>query len=616
MSLLSLPSEILVGVVSYLPTRDLLHVRMTCRQLYSVLSDPIFWSTISWEDFNHVRDEKPLKTVLKLGAPLLHQLNISALDRFALSKFSTILKSCEKLKHLTLTGFKLSSDQLKTILTILPNIYHLEFDESFKCSYKNFFELAPLSSTLTSVILNKTSAYMAILNKWSETGFSPPEMGVRLSGPRSSCFSCIKFDRFNTPKHHARFCLYDSMNSPYILIQSPSTHPALELHFDPDFYMPYCKMFNSEHFICLGRSGKNYTRAEFVYRLTLPHGIASTSLPNTIRFLNFYDYRDLESVHLSLIADSCPNLYQLNLEHCHKSLNDLDGLSSIVKECKNLRSLNISRIYCNCEVRHGTEPCQVWQILSQAMKLTQLAIDMCLLSTSSPHGSTHQTQHQFLQGAGPRSRVSHVPSQSPEAVVQIERCLEKMVELRALNIRCICERINPELLLIPAKLKSLSYLHLKCMRTAPKADTVKKILLQHGLTYLQLSSLLHSDLGQLILPDDPNCYMSLQFLCITSRWFHLSDEVASAMSHHKLLTHITLLCYCTSPECLITLVCNSPRLVECHLRVAILNCYGQTLKEFSSLLKSELQKRGVKNSLNLTQRRLPSTPSLEPPSLW
>lgn len=629
-SLLTLPSEVFVTIMSYLSTRDRLHVRMICRKFYSVTSDPIFWNTISWEYYNAVRDEKPLKTALRLGAPLLYCLKVQALDRFALSKFNNALKLCEKLKYVTLTGFRLSSESLKMLLTILPNLYHLEFDQSFKCTCTQFFKLAPLSKSLQSVIFNRMSSYIHVLRLWSEAEFSPPDVGVRYyyCSLEYSLAAVLDFTLHSLPKHSAKFSMYEELKSPYCILKLPYHVPLVELQFDPGLSIPYCQIFGGpEHVVCLGKHGENYMRAQYLNNIpSLSFPAPPISLPSTVKIISLFRCKDLDPLHLSLISTACPNLLQLNIQGCSKALSNLDGLSAIVSECKHLSGLNISTMHPS--TRMTVSPCthpdpqSIWKLLSQARNLSHLAIDMCLLCSSiTLHSEAGYEMRPFLQGMGQRSRKAHNPS--AQASESFEQYLEQMTALRALEVYDNFEKPISIDFMILSKFKCLCYLRIQMssVYTVPKVHSINNLFLSlPNLKFFNYSSSVARDSVPLHLSDNPDCYKSLRHLYIKSRDLMLTESLTNAITHRRQLTHISLVCYCLSPQCLRDLVSNSPRLAECHLRVVLSVIRGTALKSFTASLKSELVKRGVKFSVSIRQRVLNSRDAsdqcLKMSSIW
>ena len=74
-SLLSLPTEILVRIITFLPAYEKLCMRLTCQRLYSICSDPSIWGTIDYRCYSQSpRELKALKTESQLGHPN-HQMS-------------------------------------------------------------------------------------------------------------------------------------------------------------------------------------------------------------------------------------------------------------------------------------------------------------------------------------------------------------------------------------------------------------------------------------------------------------------------------------------------------------------------------------------------------------
>ena len=66
---LSLATETLLDIVSYLTAYERLCLRITCKRFYSILSDPRAWHTLVWRDCRkRDSDYKALRLALKLSA--------------------------------------------------------------------------------------------------------------------------------------------------------------------------------------------------------------------------------------------------------------------------------------------------------------------------------------------------------------------------------------------------------------------------------------------------------------------------------------------------------------------------------------------------------------------
>ena len=62
----SLPLDVIQIVATYLPAREKLALRLTCRSLFSILNTPATWRRIHWINYNK-KERKSLKSLLKLS---------------------------------------------------------------------------------------------------------------------------------------------------------------------------------------------------------------------------------------------------------------------------------------------------------------------------------------------------------------------------------------------------------------------------------------------------------------------------------------------------------------------------------------------------------------------
>ena len=99
---------------------------------------------------------------------------------------------------------------------------------------------------------------------------------------------------------------------------------------------------------------------------------------NCLRYFNVGEYNSLLPNDLEQIAIACPNLQQLKISKCCKSLTGLHGLQAVANYCQNLQGLNMIGI----SVSAVESQIQLWEILSK-MTLTHLAVDYCIITPSA-----------------------------------------------------------------------------------------------------------------------------------------------------------------------------------------------------------------------------------------
>ena len=116
--LLRLPNEMLVRLVSYLDARSVLCLRLTCQRLHMVASDPINWSTVSWEA--NFGDAAGLEVALKLARDVLKHVSVCGW-RSPMSDCIDQLARCCHLRSVSLSGVAYTEKQLLDILS-LPSL--------------------------------------------------------------------------------------------------------------------------------------------------------------------------------------------------------------------------------------------------------------------------------------------------------------------------------------------------------------------------------------------------------------------------------------------------------------------------------------------------------------
>ena len=127
---LSLATETLLDIVSYLTAYERLCLRITCKRFYSLLSDPRAWHTLHimvWRDCRkRDSDYKALRLALKLSASTVQSISILYPRYQSIAKFLSQVHSCRQVRYLTLSG-KLPSD------AALNKLFFLATSFVFQC---------------------------------------------------------------------------------------------------------------------------------------------------------------------------------------------------------------------------------------------------------------------------------------------------------------------------------------------------------------------------------------------------------------------------------------------------------------------------------------------------
>ena len=101
-SLIALPVEVLVYIISFLSAREKVKIRCVSKRLRSACEIPTLWEEFVWSHYAP-RDEKLLKTVLKTFGQHIKKLHFA--DHIAPSKLQVMLKSCKNVIHLSVPSF-------------------------------------------------------------------------------------------------------------------------------------------------------------------------------------------------------------------------------------------------------------------------------------------------------------------------------------------------------------------------------------------------------------------------------------------------------------------------------------------------------------------------------
>jgi len=252
---------------------------------------------------------------------------------------------------------------------------------------------------------------------------------------------------------------------------------------------------------------------------------------NKINHLHSVSYINLSNAgvlphHLEQLAIACPNLQRLNLMENIYCLKNFNGLQSIVRTCVNLQGLNLAGIsMLLIESPH----LHLWELLSSSIKLTHLAINLCVLN---PSGSFDGYRKDFIN----KFKSCH--------------------SLQALEIHC-CDRIyccrqeNKDYLF--SYFPSLTYCRIIDFPYYP--GLVHAINNCHQLKCLYEKS----EIGVFFCPDlSNNCHLQQLYIDLP---ISLTDELVNTLSAHGRLECVILLVESITFSGIITLIKNSPNLI-------------------------------------------------------
>ena len=555
--LLSLPTELLVRMISSLSVRDKTKLLYVSRRLRSVMETPSLWREFVWP-YYHTGDEGYVNNVLKLCGQ--HVKRLSFLDhKTPPSRLVTVMGYCNNLIELSLPTTKLDSELLKTILFQVIDLQRLDVQCQDSFDIKQLLEIVggdivnlkvltirfqPNNSfDFPPTMLNETASW---LDYWISKGLVPQRLNIVFASPLmlrdGIMYSWNNAHSKCTPHHTGHIEVYSSFRAPLNLF---TVLPKFQLDFGHAATPPYVKpnsvgLLGLDDYAVTWFTGKIHAGSGKVARKTSPGVvyIAEEQLFNgnyDSWLLLEFDVSDCELCpeDLEQLAVACPNLQRLSLMYNDECLTSLQGLRTIASTCHNLQGLNLLGI----QVRHVESHVLLWEILSD-MKLTHLAVEVCALLT---------TENDKLQ-----------------LIVSFQKC----TSLRAIELWSTqCDRECRSLLAdgsisVLSHFPSLIHCVLDVSLHSHYITGLQDILTScKELKYLHYS---HDLLSQSLFV---LCNTNLQQLYIESYTAVISSTFMSTISAHGGLVHVVLNVKSVTSEGVAILVANSPNLITIHIVV-------------------------------------------------
>ena len=556
-----LPTEILLKILCYLPTRDKIIMRNVSRRLRHVSQTPSLWKELVWPDYEprHVRQ---VSDILRTYGEHVRRILFPAHVCTAPLKVLEMARCCTKVIHLSLS--KLSLDHIEEILCIMPHLQQLDLcidGRYMACTQyslrdNNFFEglLRVTAARVRKLKLqinthDNSVCAIAKLIRWADEGNPLP--------PLIDIFAAIHNEELIT-----NFLVFWSKSSSKLLSHEISlySNKRIPMNFHPP--MPICTFQSGpaatppliqlgDHgldIFCIGQydhngavrytisPGGGFTRTGWYWQYNVieraPHVALIykqhyNSCMNILHAISYVDmsYSKVQCSILEQLAIVCPNLQRLNLKGNGECLVRLRGLYSIVHACQNLEGLNLAGI----QLLSVESSLGLWEIISRIKKLTHLTIDLCMLTSYEDH----------------------------------KRCLINMFK------RC----------------HSLKALELCCSLWCSKCIDTKVSLLSHfpSLAHCRMSNVVYSGFKHAItnchklkylyetnayeeLVNDKKlspftCICPLQQLYIVATYFNVTDELARALSAHGGLECVVLHVNSITINSIISIIKYSPNLV-------------------------------------------------------
>ena len=532
-SLVSLPAELLVYIMSLLVIRDRINLRYVSRRLRCVSQVAVLWSEFVWPYFER-RDEHYASDALKACGEHVQQLIFPV--NMPSARIVWLTENCVNVRQLGLpTRTHIYPGQLERVVYAMTNLQKLDI-----CWSENIKPLLEIGADLKELTIHirkfKVDPPAWEIEEWASEGIRwPPVVKIftqadfnameNLYVLLSKCYSTL-------PDTHSKLFVYSNAKIPM------NCHPLLPLvrcEFGLTATSPVVK---ASSYGILGHKDM-MDILEFSYDGKIMYGIAPSlfSVPRDKHFI--LSLSTLSSVtffiagyhtgiypgHLEQIAIACPNLRWLNLKGCGDCLQSLKGLQSIANMCQDLQGLNIVDI----SIEQVESFVLLWQVISSMAKLTHLSLGLCLLMV--PVDYVHYRQK----------------------TINIFQTCHSLQALEVVYGYCgDCTDWSIDDLLL-SHFPSLAY----CKLSYDNPNILQGIITTcKNLKYLCYDNWLNTT----SLPS--SCCCKLQQICIESKYTDITDSFIDMISLHGELEHVILSVRSINISGIYTLINNSPNLMS------------------------------------------------------
>ena len=390
MNILNLPVELLVYIVSFLPTgRDIVKLRYVSRRLRDVTEAPSVWSEFVWPLYDR-QEERSVMDVLKICGMYIKRLILP--NHVPPSRITIMLSRCKNVTQLCLpTETIMDPRKLKISLQNLQNLRKLEVQFSSDANIKPILQISARLKELTVHVQDRLRyKQYSWLEEWVKNDCAPIHLTLVVlkfpfgfSWDRSCFLAFLLRERMIPVNNKANFKLCFNFKVPLNLFPS---FPDFQLEFGQQVDLPFVK---ASKFGILGLDRDLLVltnciyNGKILYKAKITHygfrSVRDDMLNDNINTLNFlaeFDFAHcglIHSGHLEQLAIACPNLQRLNLTGNEQCLSSLQGLQTVAECCASLSGLNLMHI----SVNKVEDQVDLWKILS-GMKLTHLAVEVCM----------------------------------------------------------------------------------------------------------------------------------------------------------------------------------------------------------------------------------------------
>ena len=546
------PPEVLTSILQYLQSSDRLRLRLTCRRLYEVVSNPRSWCVASF-DHDHFTNSKVLDTILKLCAPGTKRLYVNTrglMPRFPWVRFlKHLTRISSNLSHLSLVGVEVSTEQFDMIVNACSALTHLKVDYFSK---KRFHFPNPGHSTLECFELyvdslsssESKSVIESMLKTWICNRCYPNHFIISFAGiDIDSYFVYSLCDIQVPPGVEGKF----SVRNGFEMVIKNRKASLLVTSCSAISSSPIA-LVQSLTKVCGVIRGYSHSPDKC---FEVPFSDVGHTITHLFIAISSYSS---DRVSLDEIAYNCPNLKHLCIKECPKGSKDLSGLESISKECVKLEGLDLC-----CWFRHTpSDTINRKTFLNILFRIRNLSFLSIALSDLPLDCDLQQKKLERLQ----HLEVHFVDDNTNE------------------HITALGQLVSTSLKRLWIKLYSHSSLH----------NGLRNLLF--SLPNLQCLSL-NCNSRIMDIPSNSVCYQSIEKVQLKVPELVIGKAFIDSLVKSGRLSHCYITSYHISMDALNQLI-HSPRLLVCHLRL-------RSLSKMTASHKKEFVRKICDSATNLRQ---------------
>ena len=556
-SLVDLPVEMLVKILSYLPTSDKIKAQYICGKLRDISKIPLLWREFCWPDNEPLRvSSVSVSNFLKAHGE--HVRCMFFPSHVTPVNILLMMKVCGKMTRLRLPyKTQLSLNHLEKIVSVMTNLQELDIfiselvepeldDDAIIKFDRDIKRLLNITCNMKKVMFRFNDFFLGahlvdfIGERVVQHKNLPQVIYLTFNKMSGVLLEFWSRSRSGIELPLVEIGLYDAKKMPLNIYPSV---PIRKFRFGPAASPPFVKL--SDHGVLGLKYDTFYLNDYSEVRYTMTPCYSSSyrvkeiplSRVSDLHSVSDIDFSDVDIYpgHLEQLAIACPNLQRLNLMENVKSLQCLEGLRAIVHTCRYLQGLNLVGI----SVASVESYLLLWELLSSVKKLTHLAIDLCMLIPDESQRNDKQRVIGLLSSC--KSLLA----------LEISSCQHAGCE----NVEDLWFSHFPSLVYVSlTKIQcrtALNYTIVNCSR----------------LKYLCYADCFEDNM--VLLPLSSSCH--LQQLCLQSCSTDISASCADVLSAHGELERVVLFINSITTSAIKTLINNSPNLVLIHVETTELD---------------------------------------------